>query len=233
MKKTLLFAAVALALMHAQSRAAEVTLNLEAGQLLTSGSVTIPNGCLIQLIGDTSTTFGAPTASSFTGIDPNEVAIASFAMNSSSVGTSGDFLEHIVLTLTGDGVPPDAGSVLLLRWYPTITYASYNPAQPAISYSDYTPSIAPGADTGYGQFRTDAVQDGSNIAWVLPATGTVALNFLTASQEGSEPNSAGVAVMIVAAVPEPGTFSLMAMALGIGGVALRPRRQRRLVSISP
>jgi hypothetical protein len=214
MKKTLLFAAAALGLMHAQSCATEVTLNLDAGQLLTSGSVAIPDGCLIQLLGDPSTTFGAPTASSFTGADPNEVVLASFAMNSSSVGTAGDFLEPIVLTLTGDGVPPDKGSDLLLRWYPTITYASYNA------------SIGPEAGTSYGQFRTDAVEDGSDIAWVLPGSGTVALNFLTVSQpNGTEPNSAGIAGMTVANVPEPGAFSLMGVALGIGGVALRRRHQ--------
>jgi MYXO-CTERM domain-containing protein len=208
MKRTSLVFASLLALVCVRSHATTVTLNLEAAQLLTSGSITIPNGCLIQLLGDTSTTFGAPTSSSFTGTDPNEVVLASFAMDSSTVGVAGDFKEPIILTLTGTGFPPDAESDLLLRWYPTLT----------------TSSSTPGSGTSYGQFRTDSIENGSNIAWVLPASGTKALNFVTISQGGTEPNSAGVANLIIGAIPEPSTVSFAFAALALLAPALRRRR---------
>jgi hypothetical protein len=210
MKKFALLFAIALASLSVRSQAS-VTINLEVAQLLTSGSAAIPNGCLIELIGDTSTTFGAPTASSFTGTDPNEVVLDSFAMNSASVGIAGDFEQQIVLTLTGSGVPPDAGSDLLLRWFPTLT----------------TSSSTPGAGTSYGQFTTTAVENGSNIAWVIPANGsTDALKFLTVSQGGSEANSTGVANLVVGgAVPEPSSLAAIGSIIVCGGaVALRRRR---------
>ena len=90
-------------------------------------------------------------------------------------GTAGDFDRVINLTLSG-GL--QAGDALLLRWFPTLT----------------TNAATPGSGTSYGQFRTDAVVDGSDIAWVTPGDGaTDALNFATASQGGSQPDGAGTA----------------------------------------
>ena len=210
MKRSLLLVAAALALMSARSRADTVTIVLEGAQLLTSGSTPIPDGSLIQLLADDSTTFGLPTPTSFEGTDPNEVLLDSFAMDSATVGVAGDFKESITLTLETSPTEPFVGADLLLRWYPTLT----------------TSSAAPGEDTPFGQFRTDAVENSSDIAWVVPSSGNYNLNFITMSQSPSspEPNSAGVASMTVGAVPEPSSFTMVAGAVAIGAAALRRRR---------
>jgi hypothetical protein len=163
------------------------------------------------LIGDTSTTFGAPTPTSFTGTDPNEVVLDSFALNSATAGVAGGFIQSIVLSLTGSGVPPDVGTDLLLRWFPTLT----------------TSSSTPGAGTTYGQFTTTAVENGSGIAWQLPASpANDDLNFLTVSEGGTEANSKGVANLVVGgAVPEPSSLAAIGSIIVCGGaVALRRRR---------
>jgi hypothetical protein len=155
---------------------ASVTIDLSAGQLLTAAGAPLPDGSLIQLLAvTTGTTFAAPSDTSFTGGSADDLVLASFALNSATTGTPGDFDNAIQLTLSG-GL--SVGDALLLRWFPTLT----------------TASATPGSGTSYGQFRTDAVVDGSNIAWVTPGDGsTDSLNFTTSSQGGSQPNSAGEA----------------------------------------
>jgi hypothetical protein len=154
---------------------ASVTIDLSAGQLLTSAGAPLADGSLIQLLASTDNSFTAPSATSFTGGAGDDIVLASFALDSSTSGVSGDF-EHIIQLTLSSGL--NAGDQLLLRWYPALT----------------TASSAPGSGTSYGQFRTDSVVDGSNIAWVTPGDGaTDSLVFSTSSQGGSQPDSAGEA----------------------------------------
>jgi hypothetical protein len=208
MKKFVLIAVASLGAFLSQVHAS-VTLDLLAGQLLTSSSAAIPNGALIQLIASTDGTFGTPSATSFTGSDADDVVIATISENSSTF-ESGGFSQTLHITLTGNGTAPDVGSLLELRWWPTLT----------------TSSSAPGAGTQYGQFRTAAVENGSNIAWVMPADGSSdSLNFETQQVGGTEPNSAGIANMTVAAVPEPSTIACMLGAGALGATMIRRRRR--------
>jgi hypothetical protein len=155
---------------------ASITIELSAGQLLTATGAPVGDGGLIQLLAAPSATaFTAPSAGSFTGGSSGETVVASFGLDSPTTGTAGYF-DHIVRLTFSGGL--QAGEPLLLRWYPTLT----------------TAATSPGGGTSYGQFRTDAVVDGSDIAWVTPGDGaTDSLSFVTSSQGGSEPNSAGEA----------------------------------------
>ncbi|HEX4083802.1 MAG TPA: PEP-CTERM sorting domain-containing protein [Chthoniobacteraceae bacterium] len=229
MKKVILFIVVVLvftgARIYAQGTA---TVVLTAGQLLTSSSIAIPDGALVQLIGDTTSTAGAPTATSFTGSDPNEQILDSFAVNSSSSGTPGVFQDSITINLgTGLNEIP-TGDYLFLRWYPTIQYSTYLPG-----------SSEPGSGTTYGQFTSSTEEfpgdPDPTIAWVAPSSGAEDdLWFLTVSEAStfgpSTPNnppanSAGVANLTVAAVPEPGSVALLMGAFGVGAMAFRRRRK--------
>jgi hypothetical protein len=165
------------------------------------------------LIAGTSSSFASPTATSFTGGDSSEVVLASFLENSASAfGEPGGFQDTLGLTLTGNGSAPDSGSFLMLRWFPTITGTST--------------AVGPGGGTTYGQFRTNAVENGSSIAWVLPASGNVSLNFETAAVGGSEANSAGVANLVVP-VPEPATPPFLIGAFALAALVWRKTRQTR------
>ena len=216
MKKRILFIAAMLALVSAHSQADTVTINVAGGQLLTSGSTAVPNNMLIQLLGDTTSTFGAPTAGSFTGTDPNEVVLWSGTVSSVNSGFAGGFSSKVVLTLGALGAAENTGSYLMLRWYPTLSVSA----------------STPGGGTTYGQFdnsgnTTPDAASGSDIDWQVPATSGNAytLNYLSVSEGGDEPNSAGVANLTVGAVPEPTTFSFVAGALALSALVARRRRR--------
>jgi hypothetical protein len=223
MKKTALLLASLLALMSARSFA-QGTSSI----VLTSGSLAIPDGDLVQLIGETTTTFGTPSASSFAG--SNEVVLASFAMDDSVSEIPGVLQETISFNLgTGAGEIP-AGSDLLLRWYPTISYASFNPS-----------TSTPGAGTAYGQYSSTTQEYPGDTspqtatAWTAPANGDFNYDvwFLTVNEDGNGPstavnppaNSAGLANYTVGAVPEPTTFAFVAGALALSAVICGRRRR--------
>jgi hypothetical protein len=176
------------------------------------------NGYLLQVIADTSSTPGAPTASSFTGTDSNEVVVTSTAMN--YVASPGDAAINVSFTLGTTGTPTGTGSYLFLRWYPTLTSSA----------------TSPGNGTSYGQFSSlsdEYPSNTSSIDWQIPAFGNYDMYFLTQSQDSlgpgtannPPPNSAGVANLVVGAVPEPASISLIAGAIGLGAIAVRRRRR--------
>src|SRR5205085_12069507 len=136
-------------------------------------------GALVQLIASTQdNTFTTPNPTSFVGGSGDDIVESTFAMNSTG-GTAGDLAKAINLAYSGNFA---VGDQLLLRWWPTLS----------------TGDTAPGQNTTYGEFRVGTVVDSSNIAWVAPNDGgTYALNFVTSSQGGSQPNSAGVASLTV------------------------------------
>jgi len=216
MKKLALFGAVLMAIITVRGHAAQVTINIGGSQLLQSdGSTPVADGMLVQLLADTTGTFGAPTATSFTGTDPNELVLWSGTISAASVGSAGGFSGQAILTLGGLGAAENTGDYLLLRWFPTLSLSA----------------SAPGAGTTYGQFdnsnsSTADSASGSDIPWQIPATAAqpYTLNYLSVSKGGDEPNSAGVANLTVAPVPEPSSFSMMAGAFAVGAVFLARRR---------
>ena len=206
MKKILLFSA-ATALFHFSAQAT-VTINLGAGKLFESdGTTPVPNGALIQLIVSTGDAiFTAPTPTSFTGGSSDDVVVASFMMNSFG-GGPGIFTQVVNFAYSGSLAP---GEQMMLRWWPLISGTS---------------ATSPGTGASYGQFRTDNVENSSNIAWITPSDGSnVNLFFLTGTIGGVEPNSAGVANLTV--VPEPSPFACVGAGLAALVVWQRVRRRR-------
>ncbi len=187
---------------------ASVTINLGGAELFqTDGSTPIPTGSLIQLVASTTdNTFTSPSPASFTGGSADDIVLASFGSNDPA--GPGSFLNSITFDLSGN---LNAGDQLLLRWWPTLT----------------TASSSPGFSTPFGQFRTDAVGSGSDIAWVVPTDGsTVQLNFFDQAFGGTELNSAGTAsLMTAAAIPEPSSLALLGFGMLL--VLTRRRAQKR------
>jgi hypothetical protein len=148
------------------------------------------------------------------GTDPNEALLWSGTTNSATLGIAGSFRDAITITLDASGTAQGnldsyTNADLLLRWYPTLTLSS----------------SVPGAGTTYGQFRTDAVENSSDIPWQVPSSGADNLNFLTvASGVGTEPTSTGVASLVVAAVPEPSSLAAFGSLIVLGFAFLRRRR---------
>ncbi len=204
-KGALVIGALVLTTLGAQ---ASVTINLGGDELfMADGTTPIPLGSLIQLVASTTdNTFSAPTAGDFVGGSSDDVILASF--NSNNALGSGSFEQPIVFNLTGN---LNAGDQLLLRWWPSLTAAASTPGS-----------------TTFGQFRTNNVENFSDINWTVPADGsTVALNFLdTASGFATtpEPNSAGAASFSTAAVPEPSTY--VSALMGLAGIGLATLRRR-------
>jgi hypothetical protein len=144
---------------------ASVTINLFAGELFQSDGVTpIPLNSLIQLVASTTdSTFSLPSTTSFTGGSADDLVIASFGSNNAS--GSGTVQQPVVYNYSGNF---NAGDPLILRWWPSLT----------------TGATSPGSTT-FGQFRTDSVENSSDIAWFAPADGsTEALNFADTAVSG-------------------------------------------------
>lgn len=206
MTKRLLRLSLLASLFIGSAAYADISINLLAGEMYTSdGTTPIPQGSLIQLIVSTQDTFFTPpSATSFTGGSSDDIVLASFGSNNFAGAGTGSASATITFSLNA---AITTGDPLLLRWYPTLT----------------TSSSAPGAGTTYGQFRTDAVENNSDIGWFVPAdNGTYQLVFQTQSLGGSEPNTAGRAAFVVA-IPEPSSITLLG--LGVAAVPFLRRRK--------
>ena len=217
--KRLLATSVFLIVLSVAAQAA-VQLELDAGILRNKGGASVvPVGGLLQLIASPSgsaANFVAPTANSFVGGD--NIVVASFAMNNNG-GRIGEFDGLINFTLANTGTPSattfDAGDPLLLRWYPTLTFANLG------TYS------GPGSGTTYGQFRSATAVDGG-AAWITPGdnTTTTVLVFATTDASGSQPIASGYASNTV---PEPsaGLFCGLGLVIAMSARQIM-RRQRNL-----
>ncbi len=202
MKRILVICFLLVGVISAQ---ATITINLGASMIYNAdGTTPEAEGMLVQLIASTTDNiFSSPTTGSFTGNSSDDLILGSFFVNSGP----GTVAQPLILTFSGNF---NAGDLLLLRWFPTI--------------SGTTIPAAPPAGSAYGQFRTDIVENFSNTTWVAPADGsTVDLNFLTTSGGGTEPNSTGRASLTVTAIPEPSTYALFGFA-SVGLMAFARRR---------
>jgi hypothetical protein len=189
---------------------AGVTINLTAGQLLQADGITaVPDGSLLQVIASTTdNTFTTPSAMSFTGGSSDDIIVASFVMDSSTTGIPGDLNTAFSLTYSGNF---GSGDPLLLRWWPTRTASSGEPGNGAM----------------FGQFRSDVPRDNTEVAWFAPPdNGTYNLSFLTASQGGNQPDSAGVADMAVSPIPEPAGWVFAVASSGVAALAILHRRKK-------
>ena len=217
------FLAAVLLIAGTSAARATVTIELDAGVLRNAtGTATVPQGGLLQLIGSragANGTFAAPTATSFTGGD--NLIVASFGFNQGGAGfVAGETDSTVVFSLESTASTPsptlfDAGDAVLLRWWPSLT----------------TASTTPGLGTTYGQYRSATGADGG-LVWVSPADGLSfsvpnGLNFLTAAAGGPELDITGFATNVVTAVPEPSSDAMLAFATTVF-VGILFRRQKRV-----
>lgn len=206
------------------SVSAAVTLSLGFGTMYstTNEVTTIPMGARINFLAVEGN--GSGTWSSFGNLNtlfssltnswaPTGTRLIGEIFNDNGSG-AGNPLGLITYSYSGTFQP---GDQLLMVVYPTL------------GNSDTSPST----NTIGNFFRTDAVIDGSDIAWVAPADGgTFNLGAYTVSMGGSVPNNTFTSGAGAAGgngfttVPEPATYALLAMsALGMGGYMIRRRRR--------
>ena len=203
----LLFAA---GMMYGQA----VTLTIDAGLLEnTIGTAVEPAGGLLQLIASPSGTFSAPTSTSY--VTGDNVLISSFAASYTASQISGETLTTTAYPLTTSSYNLTTGESVLLRFYPSLTAAN-TPASPTLG-------------TTYGQVRSSTIEfptDGSETAWVIPASGVAAdLNYITLNDGGTYSNLSAQATNVVLAgvatgVPEPSAYVLALIGIAAIGTKI-------------
>jgi hypothetical protein len=183
---------------------ATITLNISAAvlQTTTSGQPMSVNGQVLLVASTTDLAFGDPTPGAF--VSGDDVVLQRWNLDS-SLG-DGAFQKTLNFALT-DFANLTPNDPLRLYWFPTLDSSS-----------------APQAGTPYG-YRNDGAQLDGGAAWQVPADGALAaLNFLTTTAGGSNPDSAGVANSTI--VPEPSNLITVFLVLGLCALrATRPLRQ--------
>jgi hypothetical protein len=186
--------AVAIGISTAASRA-DFTINLDAGQLVTDPSTTLISNALLLIV-------QAGADGTF-----SDLAVGQYVSGDDTVLGSAAFNTNIGLNETGNSIsitiPSVVGQVLALRWFADITFAQY------------IGGTLTEAGDKYGTYSALGTPDGGNL-WVVPASGTITLNFFTTNSEfgGTQAPSAGYASSTVTAIPEPTTLALGALGAG-------------------
>jgi hypothetical protein len=210
MKKIILIAAISLMTFAAK---ATISFFVSAGDLRNSSAsgtnLMSLDGLVILVASTTDSVFNGPTSSSFaTGDD-----VVLYRGDLHESGQPGLFQPSAIIIDLSSFSGLNAGDPVKLFWFPTLT----------------TNSITPGNGTSYGAYRDPVGNigpgtglDGSD-PWYVQADGAnINLNFITASEGGSNPDSAGYADLVV---PEPGHFAVGLFAVGL--CAHQFIRQRR------
>jgi len=204
---------------------ASVSLGIDAGILADSSGNAITNGSngsgsLVLLIASQGDSlFQAATVGSYTSGD--DIVVGAFQMN--YFGGTGEINTTATFSYTTVGSASsstfDAGDLLAIRWFPNITF------------SQFQGGTKPAAGDFYGTYSSVGTPDGG-IAWTAPADGaslavTQGLNFYTTNSGGggSQTPSKGYASTQVAAVPEPSTFALLGLGVGVAGWMARRNKK--------
>jgi hypothetical protein len=205
MKKLAAFVGAAALLVGVQAHAT-TTFQVFAADLQLDNGMLMPTSGLVLLVVDSGAngfTVPAPGASVGLGatLAGDDVVVGRFDLSSS--GTPGLLAGDPAVVTYGGAIT--TGDALQLYWFPSLTLGS---------------ASAPGG-AKYGKY-TDAVGIDGSAAWALPADAgaTLDLYFLTASQGGSNPDTAGRASFTV--VPEPTTAMLVGLGL-LGVLGIRRR----------
>lgn len=201
MNKLLPIGAVLLAGIHS---AQSSTFILDADLLRTFDGLAMPTSGLVILTAATEGVFSGPIQGAFTS--GSEIIVKKWDL-SEGFATAGVF-QATATNLIYSGAWT-SGDALRLYWYPTLTIDSSQP-----SYGDT-----------YGTY-TDATGIDGSAPWFTPgASDTISLKFFTTAavmaNPGSNPASAGNASLQV--VPEPATFTLGILSIGILGFVRRRR----------
>ena len=162
-----------------------VSINLFAGNLYKAdGTTPLPLNSTVVLLADADGDgFGdLTTANANFTVDAGDVVLDHVLATNDALG---DGTGSLLTQVTISSVPGSlVGKQMLLVWYDKLFDAA---------------ATGPGAGVQFRTFRTDAVIDSSDIAWVFPADGsTVSLNFLTGANGGTNPESAGATTQVTA-----------------------------------
>jgi hypothetical protein len=194
------------------------TITLDAGWLYgLAGTQKLPANSLLLLVASASgTTFGGPTAGSFTSAGDQILGITAQGSNSNNGtgGLLGNGTETVNNFVTSSAMLASVtmGNDVALYWFPTITATQYNSG------------TKPALGTVYGAYQPEAINltpatsqnpDGNDL-WTVPADngGNPTLNFFTTMDSGTQPEADGFARFTV--LPEPSTYAL----LGLAGLAM-------------
>ena len=226
-----------LSLVVASNVYAAFSVQLDAGQLRANPSTGLPVGSVLLLIcagGDGI--FQTPTnlvAGFYTAGDDVLLSVISEPTSAAAFNVSGGTNETINL-LTISNVTPPAGQLLGLMWFPGITYAQWQAgATPTAgqTFGFFNPKFWNGAGSSNNP-------DGGD-PWVVPSGGSlISLNFFTTDSDagGTQSPSEGFGnQFLVSAVPEPATWSLLALGglSSLGLTALRARRHGHTTRRAP
>lgn len=194
---------------------ADVTISIGAETLESLSGMPLPPGTLIELVNlgadgvfdpiDVGVSGSSPWVS---GDDTLVTGAEAFDGNSSTPG----LLDR---TFTFDLSVLPVGTKLGIRWFP------------GLEASQFSLSTGPTIGQSYGEFtRQSAPINGGDI-WVITGNGVIDFDpLVTASSPdaGADPDSAGVANLVV--VPEP-TSGVLSLAGGLLAVCRRRRPLRR------
>ena len=183
----------------------------------TDNSTTVPLNGLVNILSLDSGNWSGESAlfTALTGsfTPANATLVAQFANDNTGGSLPGVVTSSFGFTYSGNFT---AGDQLLVVVYPTLTIASLNP----------------GNNTAGFYFRTDAIIDGSDIAWVAPPDGsTYSLFNYTSDIGGSLPNdqftsgASATGGQGFTTVPEPATWVLLVGSLKTVMVFRRRRAQ--------
>ena len=202
----------ALALSAAASNAASVSFNVAAEALKdSSGSLMMQTGVVLLVASTDNAVFepvgaGVYDTGDFIGGGDDVILWRTDVTANATDGLLFDSTPPLVLDDAdmGAGFIPNltAGDPISLYWFPTV------------NNNGGMGEVTLGVGDQLGSY-TDAVGIDGSIAWLMPASGTFELNFLTADAAnfgpGTNPASAGDAAGLV--IPEPS--SLLSMMLGV------------------
>jgi len=155
------------------------TLSLNAlGVLYGANGNPLANGSAIVILVDTGNDgFGDLSQGSTFSSDSDDKILGNAILTSNDLaGAPGLTGQQIIIDFAASGGADLAGKKMMLVWY--------DKQASAMSVSG-----GPGSGVRFGTYRTDNIQDFSDIGWTVPADGlNVTLNFLTDSIDGAGNN---------------------------------------------
>ena len=201
---------------------ADVSFLIDGDLLRNSSGVAIPQSSLFLLVASTSDSiFSTLKEGSLLSVG----SIITGAGGDDTIVYKGDISSYGVNGVLNTSTPGinfsiatgwNAGDSLALIWFPTLTISSSTLS----------------AGTPYGIYTNASAVDGSSV-WITPSSPSTNYKLLFYTKAGSEVSpgasasnaaTAGNASLTVAAVPEPSTFAMLGIGMGLAGWMARRKK---------